>query len=175
MDYLAVDKGDIAGVWGQPEYRTDGSYHFSLNGARTTVEMRGNDVCNTILDSFSNCSGEIRVSISLDPGCYEVLWQWEISNRGNAIAGEAAIEKYSPNGMQDATGDPLGALRLTPGSHFGNSVTTLVTVKEADKWLTPDTLLASYKPTLSRSGSKFAPTFSSTEGRINILRIKKVH
>jgi hypothetical protein len=162
-----------AGTWGQPADRTDGSVKRSPGAVATTVILRGGNVCNTIdKEAFKSIyAGEIRASVSLPPGTYRILWQWEITERGDAQGGLAKVTRYTPNGMEDATGQkPSEAIVLNPGVHEARIERTCVTTTKRET-----VLIAHYQPSLSRFPlpKERQGEWSSTEGMIKVIQIKK--
>ena|GEM_PF-3933881 len=163
------------GPWGQPMSRTSGSYS-SAWGAQTTVNLIGGNVCNTIMPGATGSvdAGEIRASVYLGPGCYEVLWNWEVSSSGNATAGVAKVT--APSGTVSGKTLVLPPSVLTPGFHSAGVEKTRV--RGGSWWFGHrEVPIATYDPTLARragTGSDGKPAHSSTTGRITILQIKKV-
>jgi RHS repeat-associated protein len=154
-----------SGPWGQPASRTSGSFSFEW-GARTTVNLIGGNVCNTINLGLlgTPSSGYIRASARLPKGCYDVSWSWEVSSSGNSIGGSARV--------LDSKGDAvLEATLMKPGFHDAGGETTRV-IGSGD-WVK----IAIYDPSLSRTvnaGSDGKQSHSSTSGYIRIFQIKKV-
>jgi hypothetical protein len=74
----------VPGMWGQPSQRAGGSIVQSKDAITTIVCLSNGNTCNTIIHSFSNCSGAIRVYTELPPGTYEIRYAYsfiEITDR----------------------------------------------------------------------------------------------
>ncbi len=162
------------GPWGQLATATSGSLSWRW-GAETTVNLSGGNVCNTILPGHlgSVDAGEIRVSVILPAGCYEVLWNWEVSSSGNALGGSASVT--APSGTMSNKTEVLPSSLLNPGFHAGGAEKTCV--RGGNWYWGKEVQIADYNPVLSRSGgtgSDGKTAQSSTTGRITILQIKKM-
>jgi RHS repeat-associated protein len=161
---------DYPGPWGQPADRTSGSISWR-HGAETTVTLRGGNVCGTIVPNKSilnsNGAGAIRASVRLPAGCYDILWSWEVSGRGNATSGMASVFAGDGTVLMDGK-------EVVPNFHDGGTETTRLTVLPGQE--SNNFVIGSFKPAYSRAasmGSDRMPATSSATARITILQIKK--
>ena len=161
------------GRWGQPSDRTSGAISWR-HGAEVTVKLEGGNVCNTIVagDMGSVNAGQIRASVRLPAGDYEILWNWEVNASGTAPSGVATVT--APSGTVGAGTAVLEESRLVPGFQAAGTAKTTLAVASGQQ--RKEAIIADYDPTLSRtasSGSAGKPASSSVTGRITILQIKK--